>query len=343
MNSKKKKQLQIIPIGLAICLMGIITFLFLHFFTSDATSGPDDYDNGTPGIENPGNNETPDGNTAAGLDTPDPNYGTYDLIQMSESDIGLGDLILVDGNNRYNIRTEDLDLVYIKDEKNAPYIVRFNDYRLLRRVIDPLDEMMQAFIDDNDENSITIYSAYRDEAAQQSILDNFISTIGREEAMRRAALPGHSEHHTGLAVDLSVLIDGIDYSFDYRRFNFHEPTKWYFENAHKFGFILSFPEDRTEDTGTIYEPWHYRYVGLPHSLITYTNNFLLKEYLDYIRQYSFENPLVYVLTVVELDSAETTYRYEVYFTSGTDVKVPLNVEYDISGNNIDGFIVTIKK
>jgi len=246
---------------------------------------------------------------------------------------------LVNRDYKFNIPDEQLDLVTINDIKTIPYTVQDNNFRLSERIMHPLDEMMKAYIDEMDENTIIVYSAYRNEATQKKAFDEIEEQYGREEALRRVAQPGHSEHHTGLAVDFSVIVEGVYHSFDYRRYNYHEPTKWYLENSYKFGFVLSFPEPHTDNdvhhiTGTIYEPWHYRYVGLPHSEIMFTNNWLLSEYHNEIRQYTYKNPLLFETGGL---------LYEIYFSADLDVKVPLNVEYDISGNNIDGFIVTIKK
>ncbi len=60
--------------------------------------------------------------------------------------------------------------------------------------------------------------------------------------------------------------------------------KWIEENAWKYGFILRYPEDKTELTGIQYEPWHIRYVGLPHSAIMKEKNFVLEEYMDYLKE-----------------------------------------------------------
>ncbi|MET3292533.1 UNVERIFIED_CONTAM: LAS superfamily LD-carboxypeptidase LdcB [Brevibacillus sp. OAP136] len=60
--------------------------------------------------------------------------------------------------------------------------------------------------------------------------------------------------------------------------------KWLKENAWKYGFILRYPEEKVDITGIQYEPWHYRYVGLPHSAIIQERKFTLEEYLDYLRE-----------------------------------------------------------
>jgi len=339
MKKKNPNQLPIIPIGLSVCFLGIITFLFLHFSTQNENNR---------GIQTPPVEASPNpGDTPENGDedkTPD----AYRVIfQMTQEDISRGSLVLVDKENRYNLKETDLDLVLVNNAKTVPFQIRpgyANITKLCSTVIAPLDLMMQAYIDEAGENTAYIFIGYRDEADQQKTLDDFTAMLGREAALQRVALPGHSEHHAGLAMDLGALVDGVHHTFDYRESNYHAPTKWFALNSYRFGFVLSFPEDRAVEGESIYEPWHYRYVGYPHSQIMFENDWSLKEYLDEIRRHTLNRPFTF-----EYDNV----KYEIFYTNDMEVKVfneidsltglPLQNEYDISGNNIDGFIVTIKK
>ena len=79
---------------------------------------------------------------------------------------------------------------------------------------------------------------------------------GEEEALKYVARPGESEHHTAMAFDMSVYKDGVNtYIQD------EEDYLPIYEEAHKYGFILRYPSGKSDITGIIYEPWHYRYVG----------------------------------------------------------------------------------
>ena len=71
-----------------------------------------------------------------------------------------------------------------------------------------------------------------------------------------SARAGHSEHQTGLAIDIA------DLSLDYDNFEITKEFKWVKENAHKYGFIMRYPKGKFHITGFKYEPWHYRYVGI---------------------------------------------------------------------------------
>ena len=124
---------------------------------------------------------------------------------------------------------------------------------------------------------IVMTTAYRSYEFQQNLWDNNVAQKWEEEANKTSARPGESEHQTGLAVDLSTS------EIDYRNSSDFADTaagRWVAENAHKFGFILRFPEDKTDITGYSYEPWHIRYVGLTAAADIYEENLTLEEYLE---------------------------------------------------------------
>jgi len=187
--------------------------------------------------------------------------------------------------------------------------------------------MMDAYFTVTNGRYVTIISAFRDLDSQQRILNTYISRMGRREALRWASLPGHSEHHTGLAFDFGIMFGNTRSTFTGAG-----STSWFRRNSYRFGFILRYQESKTHITQTANEPWHFRYVGLPHSIIMFQNNWCLEEYIEIIREYTFEEPFE-----IEIDEIQ----YEIYFIEGTDVRLPFNSEYEISGNNIDGFIVTV--
>ena len=88
-----------------------------------------------------------------------------------------------------------------------------------------------------------------------------------------------------------------------------------------------------------YVPHHFRYVGLPHSLIMYENNYCLEEYLDYLKSYTIDQPLTYTTD----DASYEIYYYAANSNGETEVKIPKKDSYSISGNNTDGFIITVQK
>ena len=122
--------------------------------------------------------------------------------------------------------------------------------------------------------NIVIDSAYRSYDYQNVILNNFIEKIGNL-AYSRVALPGTSEHQTGLAIDISIIKEG---KYVTELSNKIEEMDWLFNNAHKYGFILRYPQNKENITGYRYEPWHFRYVGIKIANFIYTNNITLEEY-----------------------------------------------------------------
>lgn len=96
-------------------------------------------------------------------------------------------------------------------------------------------------------------SGYRSFATQKTLFDNYVAKDGREAAERYSARPGHSEHQTGLTLDFTP----IDESFENT-----SAFKWLVENAHKYGWVLRYPKTEEAITGYMYEPWHWRYVGV---------------------------------------------------------------------------------
>ena len=103
---------------------------------------------------------------------------------------------------------------------------------------------------------LIVKSVVRNIADQTVIFNNYVKRDGLEAALAYSARPGHSEHHTGLAMDL-VTSDSNEINDPLNA----PALTWLNENAWKYGFILRYPENKTDETGYIYEPWHYRYVG----------------------------------------------------------------------------------
>lgn len=145
-----------------------------------------------------------------------------------------------------------------------------------------LVEMLEA-LDQAGHGDVIVRSAYRTYEYQKNYYDGQIRIAltkgdseaeARERVGKRVALPGASEHQTGLAVDIGSTLDGI-----ITRFHLTEAGGWLGANAYKYGFILRYPEDKTRWTGFGYEPWHFRYVGRPHAEIMRRQGWILEAYL----------------------------------------------------------------
>lgn len=143
------------------------------------------------------------------------------------------------------------------------------------RIYQPLMEMLDAATEAG--VGPIVVSGYRTQEKQQSLYDEKINEFlgegySREQAIAQAqqwvSVPGTSEHQTGLAVDINGMIWDV--------------YPWLAENSYKYGFILRYPEDKTEITGTQHERWHFRYVGLEAAAEMYDRGLCLEEYLNEI-------------------------------------------------------------
>lgn len=121
---------------------------------------------------------------------------------------------------------------------------------------------------------IIAVSTYRNYNYQEKLYNEYVEEKGLDYADKCSARPGHSEHQTGLAVD----VEGSNY--DYDEFEHSKEFEWMKDNAYKYGFILRYPKGKEKITGFKYEPWHYRYVGIDTAKIIYKENITLEEYYD---------------------------------------------------------------
>ncbi|MDE6284660.1 MAG: M15 family metallopeptidase [Bacilli bacterium] len=135
---------------------------------------------------------------------------------------------------------------------------------------------------------IIVDSGYRSYKYQQVIWDKNVEENGLEETQKKVAPPGASEHQSGLAFDIACL-RGQSFTYDDKVVETDEEVKWLQENAHKFGFILRYPKGKKRITGITFEPWHYRFVGVPLATVLKKENITLEEYHQKIEEYA---PLV---------------------------------------------------
>lgn len=132
---------------------------------------------------------------------------------------------------------------------------------------------------------IGVASAYRTIAYQKQNFDNNVKRrmdegMSYEEAYadtaKNVALPGESEHNTGLAMDI---LSGEHWAFD-EGFENTRAFRWLDKHAHEYGFILRYPKDKTGVTQINYEPWHYRFVGVYHATKIKESGMCLEEYIE---------------------------------------------------------------
>lgn len=119
---------------------------------------------------------------------------------------------------------------------------------------------------------IIALSAYRSYSYQETLYNNYVKKDGINNADKYSARPGHSEHQTGLAVDV------YNGNISYTEFEHTKEFIWMQKNAHKYGFILRYPQNKEQITGYQYKPWHYRYVGIKIATDIHNKNLTYEEY-----------------------------------------------------------------
>lgn len=161
-----------------------------------------------------------------------------------------------------------------------------NGHAIDKRAYPDLQDMMDAMRAEG--LSPLICSSYRTNEKQQTLYNNKVSqylekgysqTEAEAEAGKWVAVPGTSEHQTGLAVDI---VD-INYQLLDEKQEETEVQKWLMKNSYRYGFILRYPSDKSDITGIYYEPWHYRYVGKETAKEIYEQGICFEEYLDTLK------------------------------------------------------------
>ena len=153
------------------------------------------------------------------------------------------------------------------------------------RIYDSLVQMLEDGERDSDRQFL-VCSGYRSVDFQQTLFDNKIAEIQAEhpeytyeeayiEASTIVAIPGASEHNTGLTVDICAM----DFQMLIEEYEETNEAKWLKENCYKYGFILRYPKGKEDITQIIYEPWHFRYVGVEAATEIMTQGITLEEYL----------------------------------------------------------------
>lgn len=174
-------------------------------------------------------------------------------------------------------------------------------------------------------------SGWRSEAEQREIWDGSMRESGEEFTRKYVALPGCSEHQTGLAIDLALRADNID--FIRPEFPYDGVCGRFRALAADYGFVERYQGGKEGVTGIAAEPWHFRYVGRPHARIMCEMGLCLEEYVEYLRAYPYPERLLEVRGEV--------YEAEVGFAGARDTLGLPDAPYQVSGNNVDGYIYTL--
>lgn len=152
------------------------------------------------------------------------------------------------------------------------------DEKLVRQtIISPLTQMFEAAFKEG--HSLMVGSAYRSAITQDSLFETYVARVGYEQANQYSAHPGHSEHQTGLAVDISTVSQQCYLA---ECFIGTADGQWLADNAYKFGFHLRYPKGQETITGYNFEPWHYRYVGIELATALHQSGITLDQAWPYL-------------------------------------------------------------
>ncbi len=242
------------------------------------------------------------------------NQGKNTITLINSESLGKGSLAVI--NNQYAPDVFYEGLCKLKPPLEQKYYISNSQLFISENIITHLDDMMTDYNLTTEKNNIVIYNT---------------TDISDENLLYST---NYSESKAGYSFDIAIK-SSYDDIIEYDGL---DTEGWISENCCNYGFIIRYPEDKTDKTEVEYSPYHFRYVGIPHALIMKKENLCLEEYSEFIKKYSYENPLVYKSGDKE---------YNIYYTASTspetEIKIPENKEYEISGNNYDGYIITCVK
>ncbi len=151
------------------------------------------------------------------------------------------------------------------------------------RIIEPLAQMFKAAADDG--INLEVRSPYRDISRQEYLFDRKMKTYinqgysyidAYKESSAVVTVPGASEHQIGISLDIT----SDTYSMLNEGFEDTDAGRWLRDNSYKYGFILRYPKGKEDITGIIYEPWHFRYVGVEAATVMYEQGLTLEEFVE---------------------------------------------------------------
>ena len=178
--------------------------------------------------------------------------------------------VLVNKNNKFKENSK-YNLITTKNELNEEVKVEeeaYNHFLLLKEYLKELNI------------NIDIDDSYRSIDRQTELYEYYLNNNGQDYCDKYVAVPGYSEHHTGLAIDIMLKINDGYLREDMDQFQEIKTFEEIHKHLYKYGFILRYPQGKENITGYSYEPWHFRYVGEYAAKIIYENNLCLEEYLN---------------------------------------------------------------
>lgn len=236
-----------------------------------------------------------------------------------------GNLILVNGQYPYHEHAFEKSPLLVNRKYPSVLLAR-RTATVLANILHNLDATEQ----------ILAVSGWRSQQEQASIYRDSMQQNGEAFTKHYVALPAHSEHQTGLAIDLGLNLPSVDFLRPY--FPDTGICGAFRRKSVLFGFVERYAKGNEALTGIAHEPWHFRYVGAPHAEIMRDKDLCLEEYLTFLREQTSRHiPYLHQTNeqTIELFYLEAARSGETLFA--LDDHLP----YLVSGDNKNGFIVTV--
>ncbi|MFA7147672.1 MAG: D-alanyl-D-alanine carboxypeptidase family protein [Syntrophomonadaceae bacterium] len=246
-------------------------------------------------------------------------------LTLESKDIGKGNLILV--NPSHPVRNAP------GKETLVPIHPGYRDVLLEQQTAKMLAEVFSLL---DCYQQILPVSGFRTLQEQETIYADSIRENGEDFTLQFVAAPNCSEHQTGLAIDLAENKPDID--FIRPGFPYTGICQTFREKAIQYGFIERYKSGREAITKIAHEPWHFRYIGYPHSELLEKEDLTLEEYTVFLKQFPYAGP--------HLQGRFRGRDIEIFYVPATHsgpaaIAIPDQTPYQVSGNNEDGFIITL--
>lgn len=173
-------------------------------------------------------------------------------------------------------KTNYLSSLYVPNNLVEADLPKSKYMELPKHVALKAEEMFSDALEEG--HGLYFASGYRSYSYQETLFSRRVANYGFEDAAKVVAIPGQSEHQTGLALDITTKEMGYGLS---QSFEETEAFNWLINNCYKYGFILRYRKGKEDITGYIYEPWHYRYIGdVEMAKEIMAKEMVLEEYLN---------------------------------------------------------------
>lgn len=224
-------------------------------------------------------------------------------------------MLAIAGNSQPLALDNPDEMVNAAEMANEFYTVEGNNVMLHKDALDALNRLMEDYHEETELDDFVLYGTTDTYTGAGSTCPRYFA-----------------ERSNGYTVDLTLLGVG-----SYLEFDGLDEEGWVVENCAKYGFIVRYPEGKSQITGENYCPWHLRYVGLANAMVMTEKNMCLEEYIDFLKDYRLDKPFTYKIG---------GFGYVMYTAEAaegeTPVKVPIGGNYDWSGDNRGTYIISYR-